>query len=75
MYSPDISKHTPALYRLATERRMPMTQVAERFIEYGLQNADQILDWTPGQGSRPTAGLLSEGDGESEAKEKEEAAG
>ena len=74
MYSPDISQHTPALHRLATKRGIPMTQVANRFIEYGLEHSDHILDWTPGQGCRPTAGLLSEGDGELEAMEKEEAA-
>lgn len=73
MYSPDISQHTPALYRLATQRGIPMTKVADRFIEYGLQNADHILDWTPGQKRQAAAGLLTSGDEDGETKR--EAAG
>ena len=68
MYSPDISQHTPTLHRLATQRGIPMTQVANRFIEYGLEHSDHILDWTPGQQRQQPAALLTGGDGDGETK-------
>lgn len=43
MYSPDISEHTPALYRLAKELKLPMTEVAKAMIAYGLENREEVF--------------------------------
>ena len=47
MYSPDISEHTPALYRLAKELGKPMTDVAKDIIAYGLEHREQVFNEAP----------------------------
>lgn len=43
MYSPDISQHSPRLYRLGQYYRVPMTVLADRLICFGLQHLDQVM--------------------------------
>ena len=43
MYSPDISKHSPKLYRLGQSTGKPMTEVADRLIAFGLQRLDEVF--------------------------------
>ena len=43
MYSPDISQHSPCLYRLGQHYGVPMTVLADRMIRFGLKNLDQIM--------------------------------
>ena len=43
MYSPDISQHSPKLYRLGQSTGKPMTEVADRLIAFGLQRLDEVF--------------------------------
>lgn len=43
MYSPDISQHSPRLYRLGKHYGVPMTVLADRLICFGLQNLEQVM--------------------------------
>ena len=43
MYSPDISQHSPRLYRLGKHYRVPMTVLADRLICFGLQNLERVM--------------------------------
>ena len=47
MYSPDISQHSPCLYRLGQHYGVPMTVLADRMIRYGLKNLEQIMPEKP----------------------------
>ena len=47
MYSPDISEHTPALYKLAKAQGKSMTEVAKTLIAYGLENREQVFGKEP----------------------------
>ncbi len=47
MYSPDISQHSPRLYRLGKPYRVPMTVLADRLICFGLQNLEQVMPGVP----------------------------
>ena len=48
MYSPDISQHSPGLYRLGQHFGVPMTVLADRLIRYGLQNLEHVIPDQPG---------------------------
>src|SRR5476651_1126585 len=43
MYSPDISQHSPRLYRLGRRFNQPMTRVADRLIAFGLQRLEAVF--------------------------------
>ena len=43
MYSPDISKHSPRLYRLGKHYGKPMTQLADQLIAFGLQRLGEVF--------------------------------
>lgn len=47
MYSPDISQHSPCLYRLGQHYGVPMTVLADRMIRFGLKNLEQIMPEKP----------------------------
>ncbi len=47
MYSPDISQHSPCLYRLGQHYGVPMTVLADRMIRHGLKNLEQIMPEKP----------------------------
>ena len=47
MYSPDISQHSPRLYRLGQHYRVPMTVLADRLICFGLQHLEQVMPEKP----------------------------
>lgn len=47
MYSPDISQHSPCLYRLGQHYGVPMTVLADRMIRFGLKNLEQIVPEKP----------------------------
>lgn len=47
MYSPDISQHSPCLYRLGQHYGVPMTVLADRMIRFGLKNLWQIMPDKP----------------------------
>lgn len=47
MYSPDISQHSPCLYRLGQHYGVSMTVLADRMIRYGLKNLEQIMPEKP----------------------------
>lgn len=47
MYSPDISQHSPLLYRLGQHYGVPMTVLADRLICFGLKNLDQVMPGKP----------------------------
>jgi len=47
MYSPDISQHSPCLYRLGQHYGVPMTVLADRMIRFGLRNLEQIMPEKP----------------------------
>lgn len=47
MYSPDISQHSPRLYRLGQHYRVPMTVLADRLICFGLQHLEQVMPDAP----------------------------
>ena len=47
MYSPDISQHSPCLYRLGQHYDVPMTVLADRMIRFGLKNLEQIMPEKP----------------------------
>ena len=47
MYSPDISQHSPRLYRLGKHYRVPMTVLADRLICFGLQHLEQVMPEKP----------------------------
>ena len=47
MYSPDISRHSPTLYRLGQCYGKPMTAVADRLIAFGLQRLDEVFPESP----------------------------
>ncbi len=43
MYSPDISRHSPRLYRLGRRYGQPMTRVADRLIAFGLERLGEVF--------------------------------
>ena len=43
MYSPDISHHSPRLYRLGRRYRQPMTKVADRLISFSLERLEEVF--------------------------------
>ncbi len=47
MYSPDISQHSPRLYRLGKHYGVPMTELADRLICFGLQHLKQVMPEKP----------------------------
>jgi lauroyl/myristoyl acyltransferase len=47
MYSPDISQHSPCLYRLGQHYGVPMTVLADRMIRYALKNLEHIMPEKP----------------------------
>lgn len=47
MYSPDISQHSPCLYRLGQHYGVPMTVLADRLIRFGLKNLEQVMPGKP----------------------------
>ena len=47
MYSPDISQHSPRLYRLGQHYGVPMTVLADRMIAFGLQRLSEIMPDKP----------------------------
>ena len=47
MYSPDISQHSPRLYRLGKHYGVPMTALADRLIRFGLQHLEQVMPDQP----------------------------
>lgn len=47
MYSPDISQHTPHLYRIAAHYGVPMTVLADRLIRHGLKNLSDAMPERP----------------------------
>lgn len=47
MYSPDISQHSPCLYRLGQHYGVPMTVLADRMIRFGLKNLEQVMPDKP----------------------------
>jgi hypothetical protein len=51
MYSPDISQHSPRLYRLGKHYRVPMTVLADRLICFGLQHLEQVMPDAPAPNS------------------------
>ncbi len=53
MYSPDISQHSPRLYRLGRRYRQPMTRVADRLIEFGLSRLEEVFGQPDGQPGEP----------------------
>jgi hypothetical protein len=59
MYSPDISQHSPCLYRLGQHYGVPMTVLADRMIRFGLKNLKQIMPDRPAV-DVPTIALVAE---------------
>ena len=47
MYSPNISQHSPCLYRLGQHYGVPMTVLADRMIRFGLKNLEHIMPEKP----------------------------
>ena len=47
IYSPDISQHSPLLYRLGKHYGVPMTVLADRLIRFGLKNLEQVMPERP----------------------------
>ena len=47
MYSPDISQHSPRLYRLGRRYRQPMTRLADRLISFGLDRLEEVFGPAP----------------------------
>lgn len=47
MYSPDISQHSPRLYRLGKHYGKPMTHLADQLITFGLSRLDEIFPDKP----------------------------
>lgn len=47
MYSPDISQHSPRLYRLGKHYGVPMTELADRLICFGLQHLEHVMPEKP----------------------------
>ena len=47
MYSPDISRHSPRLYRRGKHYGIPMTVLADRLICFGLQRLEQVMPESP----------------------------
>lgn len=47
MYSPDISQHSPLLYRLGKYYDVPMTVLADRLIAFGLQRLEEVMPDRP----------------------------
>ena len=47
MYSPDISQHSPRLYRLGQRYRQPMTRLADRLIAFGLDRLEEVFGPVP----------------------------
>jgi len=43
MYSPDISQHSPCLYRLGQHYGVPVAVLADRMIHFGLKNLEQVM--------------------------------
>ena len=55
MYSPDISQHSPRLYQLGQHLGLPMTEVADHLICYGLRNLEAVFEWKPEMGKTGVA--------------------
>ena len=47
MYSPDISQHSPRLYRLGKHYGVSMTALADRLVVFGLQRLQEIMPDRP----------------------------
>jgi hypothetical protein len=47
MYSPDISQHSPRLYRLGQYYGVPMTVLTDRLIAFGLQRLEEVMPEKP----------------------------
>jgi hypothetical protein len=47
MYSPDISQHSPRLYRLGRCYRRPITKMADRLIAFGLERLEEVFGPAP----------------------------
>lgn len=47
MYSPDISQHSPRLYRLGKHYDVPMTVLADRLIAFGMQRLEEVMPEKP----------------------------
>lgn len=58
IYSPDISQHSPRLYRLGKHYDVPMTVLADRLIAFGLQRLNEVM---PGKPAPEPAFVLVEG--------------
>jgi hypothetical protein len=43
MYSPDISQHSPRLYRLGKHYGQPMTALADKLIVFGLARLGEVF--------------------------------
>jgi hypothetical protein len=43
MYSPDISQHSPRLYRLGQHYGQPMTTLADKLIAFGLARLGEVF--------------------------------
>lgn len=59
MYSPNISQHSPCLYRLGQHYGVPMTVLADRMIRFGLKNLEQIMPEKP-VSEAPAVALVAE---------------
>jgi hypothetical protein len=59
MYSPDISQHSPCLYRLGQHYGVPMMVLADRMIRFGLKNLEQIIPEKP-VAEAPVIALVAE---------------
>ena len=59
MYSPDISQHSPRLYQLGKHYGVPMTEVADRLINHGLQNLEAVFEWQPVMGKACVAEVVA----------------
>jgi len=42
MYSPQIQRHTPALYRIGKSTGKPMTQVADDLLQFALGHLEEV---------------------------------
>lgn len=47
MYSPDISQHSPRLYRLGKHYGISMTALADRLVAFGLQRLTEVMPDRP----------------------------
>ena len=60
MYSPDISQHSPRLYRLGKHYGVPMTALADRLICFGLQHLEQAMADKPASATVLPVELVAE---------------